>query len=293
METVWWPWVKAKSTDSTIRGYRYTCKKHISRFYALQIDDIRLPQMQPWINGLDLEVNDDGEPVYSGKRIQGIFSILSSILELARLTDRYHCLDHRLVILPEVEDTVREDLLISKVHMLVAAAKGTEMEGPIWTGGYLGLRRNEVCGLKVPHVVLHESTATIRIQDNRQPQGETRKLKSKRKGTVKEVEVPKWMGEKLLSFAEPGAIYIFHYDGKPIHPDRITKQMPDLCKKAQIDPIEFRVLRAACRSNLKASGMEEVDIMRVLGHSSKKSSRTYQDRRPEIEASGFGRMMEL
>lgn len=285
IESVWWPNVKVKCTPSTIRGYRYVVEKHISRFYAMQINDMRLEVMQGWVSGLAAEA--------SPKRVHNIFSILAGILELARLTDRYHRLDHRLVALPEIEQTSRMNLTIEKVGKLLAAARGTEMEGPVWTASNLGLRRNEVCGLKRPHVEIHGDTATIAIQDNRQPQGESNKLKSKRRGKKRQLDVPRQMAEKLLSFADSNSLYIFSYNEKPIHPDRLTKRMAGLCATAGVEHMQFKELRSACRSNLKAAGVPEVDIMRILGHSSYKTSLLYQDERPAAIVEAFQKLLNL
>ena len=283
IETTWWPRVKASCTPATLRGYKHILKKHVSRFYAMRIEDIRLETMQAWVNGIEL----------SPKRIHNIFSLLGSILELARLTDRYHRLDHKLIALPEVVRTHHVDLTTAKVHKLLAAAAGTEMEGPVWVAAWLGLRRNEACGLKRPHVALHGATATVTLQDNRQPHGEAAKLKSKRAGESRSLEVPAAIAEKLLSFGPTDSLYLFNYKGKPIHPDRITKRMPVLCDRAGTDKMQFKELRAACRSNLKAAGVPEVDIMRILGHSSYRTSMLYQDDRASAQVDAFEKLLNL
>lgn len=282
IETVWWPRVKVNSTYATLKGYRGTLKNHIARFYGMKLDDIRLDQMQAWVN----EMKD------SPKSIHNRFRLLSGILELARLTGRYNCFDHKLVLLPEIIHTPHVDLTAEKVRKLVEAARGTELEGPVWAAGWLGLRRNEVCGLKRPHVVIHGETATVTVQDNRQEHGESRKLKSKRTGDTRNLEIPRFMAERLLSFGPADSLYLFNYQGKPIHPNRITKFMPELCEKAGIEKLTFHTLRAACRSNLKVAGASEQTIMRILGHTSHATSMLYQDVRAEATVEAFRMMLE-
>lgn len=283
IETVWWPRVKAGSTHETLRRYRYDVQRFLSPFFDMQLNDLRLDVLQAWVNGMD------GKP----KTIRNRFGLMASILELARMMGKYLHHDHKLVVLPEIVRVVRRDLTTGKVRALLAAAKGTEMEGPIWAAGYLGVRRNEACGLKRPHVTIDGAIARIGLQDNRQPHGESDKLKSKPRGEKRVLTVPAELAEKLLSFGSPDSLYLFNYNGKPIHPDRITKQMPALCEAAGIEKMEFRELRAACRSNLKAAGVPEVDIMRILGHSNYKTSLMYQDERDDAQIDAFKRMMEL
>jgi integrase len=100
------------------------------------------------------------------------------------------------------------------------------------------------------------------------------------------------MAEKLLSFADEDALYLFNYLGKPIYPVRITEAMPGLCKVAGIPKMEFRELRSACRSNLKAAGVSEIEIMRILGHSNYRTSLIYQDHRTEAQVDAFSRIWE-
>lgn len=280
IETVWWPRTKPRCTAETQRVYRNTLEKHIAPFYAFQVDALRLEILQPWVTNMPLHP----------KTVRNVFGVMSGILELAHKTGRYKSQDHKLVELPTVVKKKRTGLEAEKIGKLVAASKGTVLEGPIWAAAYLGLRRNEVCGLKVPHVVLHKEGATITVQDNRQAIGETSKLKSKPEGEPRILHVPKWMGEKLLGFREDGAIYLFHADGKPIHPKRITNNMATVCKLAGLATMRFHDLRHACRSNLSAAGVPEVVIMSILGHTDYQASLGYQDERAERQREAFEKL---
>lgn len=283
IEKVWWPRTKPKCTAETQRVYKITLGKHISPFYGYLLDELRLEVLQPWVSSLEAHP----------KTVRNIYGIMQGILELAHQTGRYACLDHKLVILPTVVKKKRTGLEASNIAKLLEASKGTPLEGPIWAGGYLGLRRNEVCGLKVPHIALQGDGAIITVQDNRQAIGETNKLKSKPQGEARVLHVPRWMGEKLLSFREDGAIYLFHADGKPIHPKRITNNMAPICKKAGLPPMRFHDLRHACRSNLSAAGVPEVVIMSILGHTDYQASLGYQDERAERQRDAFSRLTNV
>lgn len=280
IETIWWPNTKPECTAETQRVYKVTLEKHISQFYGRQLIDLRLEVLQPWVSGIKLHP----------KTVRNIFGVMSGILELAHKVGRYPFRDHKLVRLPNVVKQKKTGLEQSNIQRLLLAAKGSHMEGPIWAAAYLGLRRNEVCGLKAPHVTFNASGATITVQDNRQAHGETAKLKSKPEGEARVLHVPRWMGEKLLSFGETNALYLFHADGKVIHPKRITVGMAWVCKAAGLPHMRFHDLRHACRSNLSAAGVPEVVIMSILGHSNYQASLGYQDDRAARQVEAFEKL---
>ncbi len=282
VETVWWPRIKSSCTLETRRMYKGLLDKHLSVFYHRQLDDIRLEDLQPWVMGIEL----------SAKSVHNIFGVMSGILELAHKVGRYSRKDHRLVVLPEIVKQQRQAIDIDKVKKIIEASKGSALEGPIWTAAYLGLRRNEVCGLKVPHIELGEG-ARVSVQDNRQACGETQKLKSKPTGQSRVLHLPRWMGEKLLSFKSPDSIYLFIADGKPIHPKRITVGMERICEAAGVERMRFHDLRHACRSNLSAAGVPEVVIMQILGHTDYQASLGYQGEQAGRQMDAFNRLASL
>lgn len=293
IETVWWPRTKVRCTTSTLKGYKSILEDHISVFYGYQVTSLTLEVLQPWISAIAselIETKDKSGRVVSvkqrsPKRTKNIFDLLKSILELAKKTRRYPFDDHRLVELaPIPERKERTDFDVELVRKLCKASEGTSVEGPVYIASHLGLRRNEVCGLKKSDVQIFQGHAEITLRSNRQSHGEEQRLKSKRPGQEHSLRIPRSVGEKILGFAEHGGIYIFH-DGhnKPIAPDRITKSMPELCERAKVQRVTFHDLRAACRSNLQAAGAQETMIQAILNHSSIKTSRKYQDRRPNDE----------
>jgi integrase len=283
IESVWWPRTKPACTTETLRRYTGILSKWISPFYAYQVESLRLEVLQKWVSEIEAEP----------KTIRNIYGVMSGILELARKTGRYTRQDHKLVVLPSVVKKKRGGLEIENIRKLLEQSKGTVFDGPTWTAAWLGLRRNEVCGLKVGDVEIKKDSAIVTIRHNRQKHGETMKLKSKPAGVERVLHLPKWMGEKLLSYREPDSIYLFMDQGKPIHPDKITEAMPGLCKKAGIPQLRFHDLRHACRSNLSAAGVSDVIIMSILGHSTFEASLIYQHESAARQVEAFDRLASL
>jgi integrase len=284
VETTWWPRTKLKCQESTLTGYRSILDTHFGKWWGYPLEAIRLNDLQDWVNSIQA----------SPKRIRNIFGVMTAILELAAKVNRYPHQDHKLVILPSViKRKERNDLdhaLISELLRL-AQTKNKSLAGPIWAASFLGLRRNEICGLKRGHIELSGDMAIITIQDNRQKFGETQKLKSKAEGERRVLSVPRAWGETLLSFGPNNAIYIFHDgEGKVIHPDRITKGFKELAILAGRPTLTYHNLRSACASNLREAGVSPQVIADILGHSSVDMTTIYQDKRSRELLDAFSRI---
>lgn len=279
IETIWWPRTKAGCEDSTLAGYKQIVAAELPNFYhsqsGLLLVDIRLEQLQPWIERMRAERK------LSPKRIRNVWTVLHGMLKLAHMMGRYPHQDFNLVVTPKITRRKdRRDLTVDRMMRIYAASAGMSIEGPIYSAVFLGLRRNEACGLKKSHVEFDGKTAIITIQDNRQKFGDKPKLKNRGEGEVRRLAVPAEVGRKLLSYGDHDGIYIFHdHHDKPINPDRITKDMPLVCAKAGVAATEFRELRAAAASNLRELGVDPFTIQDFLGHKSIDTTTLYQDRR--------------
>ncbi|MCW5936778.1 MAG: site-specific integrase [Fimbriimonadaceae bacterium] len=279
VQTVWWPVLKTpgRTTLATRKGYKRALDKWIAPLQPLKLVDLRLEVLQPWVASLT-------EQLGSAKSVHNVFGVLASAMELAHKTGRISHRDHRLVALPETEAFVATTLDPAQYRQLLDAAAGSDMEGPVFAAGTLALRRDEVCGLKIPNVELLEDRAVVSVRFNRQPHGEEERLKGKKRGQARVLVVPRPWGERLLAFAPEGAVYLFCHKGKPVHPEWVSEQMPELCKEAGVPRVRFHDLRHSAATNLRAAGVPETFIQRaVLGHSSIKTTMLYlEDRGDEM-----------
>lgn len=283
IEEIWWPSVKVDTTYKTSSGYKSIITNHFGSLEPIRMDAIRLPILQQWVS--ELSVNR------SPKTVKNIFGLLSGILELAHKTGRVHHQDWRLVRLPRVVKRKQEGLTLAQVDAVLKAAEGTPMEGPVFAAGRLGLRRNEVCGLKRPHVRILADRAVVELSDNRQIHGEEARLKSKAPGETRVLVIPRAWGLRLLSFAPSESLYLFlGEEGKPIHPNMITKSMPELCAKAEIPPTTFHDLRHAAAGSLRRAGVPESLIKDVLGHTSVDTTLIYLDKQADEMLAAFTRL---
>lgn len=274
IEKVWKPTVKASTDEDTWRGYASIIRNHFRPLFGKRVEDLTLEVLQPWISGCTKKVKagtgyrDTGELV-GDKTRENIWGVMTSILHYAEGTGRQVTKGWTLVHVDSAVREASEALVPDEIDVLLAACVGkfAFMEGPVWAAGWVGLRRAECTGLKVTDIALKGEAAVLTLSRQRKRKDkESPRLKNKAKGDRRIITMPRWMGEKLLSYAPPGAIYVFHKDGKPINVDRITETMPLLCEAAGLPRTEFRELRTSLATNLRDDGTLESVISDVLGH---------------------------
>lgn len=284
VEDVWWPTVKASTSTRTHQSYKSIYDNHFGEVDRLPIKEIRLPILQAWIDskskyiarigrkGKETEVVKTRSP----KTVRTIYGVMTSMLNLASKTGDYPYRDHELVGLPDLDPSEVAVPDVRQCRAVLAAVAGTWAEGPAWGATMLGMRRGEALGAKRSHVELLESRAVVTLQDTLHEHGEEHKLKSKKKGVVRRLVLPREWGEKLLSFSPPTSIYLFTgEDGGPLKPSKITKEIPRACAAAGLPHFTFHSLRHACATNLMDAGVPEAKINEVLGHTTIRMTREY------------------
>jgi integrase len=154
-----------------------------------------------------------------------------------------------------------------------AQAAGHHIAGPLWVAATLGLRKGELCGLKITD--LSGSTLAISRQRNHK-EGEKGRLKARLAGESRSVGLPDWIADRLRSFWNGESVYLFtRPDGKPIsyqHFDREFEPFQD--PENRITAHDFR---AAAICNLIEAGVSDHVIMDIVGHGSAEMIRWYRD----------------
>ena len=174
-----------------------------------------------------------------------------------------------------------------EVERLFAAAKGTNLEIPIFLGAFYGLRRSEALGLKWSAIDFQNNTITIRhtvttcLLDGKcvQVAQDTTKTKS----SMRTLPLVPAFKEKLLSHKKQqeeyrrvcGRSYDKRYldyvcvdeMGTLISPHYLTAAFPKLLEKNSLRHIRFHDLRHSCASLLLANGVPMKQIQEWLGHS--------------------------
>ena len=172
-------------------------------------------------------------------------------------------------------------------HTLLAAAKGSKLEIPIFLGAFYGLRRSEAIGLRWDAIDFQNNTITIRhtvtsccidgkkVQEAR----DTTKTKSSMRTLPLVPVFKKLLLEKRNRQAEYRRVCGRSYDkryldyicvdemGTLISPDYLTDAFPKLLEKNGLRRIRYHDLRHSCASLLLANGVPMKQIQEWLGHS--------------------------
>lgn len=279
VEEVWWP-TKANRSQYTKDSYRSKILTHMTPFFGKPICHIGVSEVQPWVNGLAL----------SPKTVHDTYGVLANILQLAYRTKKTADDSYRLVSLPEVEIKEPVRLGTEETRLLMDGIKGTWLEGPVYAGLMLGLRRGEAGALSASDIVLTD-VATITVRKNRTDHGVSQRLKNKRAGHGRTITAPRSIGERLLSFHRPGSIFLFLGEhGKPFSLGMLTKTFPKACFELTGRRTQFKDLRSTCASNLKALGVPREVRMDILGHTTTEAHAKYINDSGEQMMSALARL---
>ena len=174
-----------------------------------------------------------------------------------------------------------------ELNKLLAVAKGTTIETPVFLAAYFGLRRSEIIGLRWEAVDFVSKTVTVKHKvvraklDGKMTIQATDELKTQSSYRV----LP--LNDTLLAYLKDvkskqesnrkrnGNSHNHEYDdyvcvnemGDLINPDYVTSTFEKIIKNNGLKPIRFHDLRHSCASLLLALGYSMKDIQGWLGHS--------------------------
>lgn len=155
---------------------------------------------------------------------------------------------------------------------LLEAAQNSHMYLPILLGGYMGLRKGEVLGLRWDDINFKENTMTInqtRMIIHKKEIVKTPKTETSKR----ELYMPPFVIAKLKEVKKKNIIGIDRFvcaymDGTPIRPSLFFYHFKKLLKKAGLsEKTRFHDLRHTCASLLVAINTPDKEISEYLGHS--------------------------
>ncbi len=234
-------------SPTTIRRYRADRKKFFPSLMSVKLHELTQEDIQ-------IAVSVDAKR-YAPKSIRCAHGLLSAALD-TYLPD--FKLKTRLPQKIEPDVNVPEN---DEIQRLINEVRGTWLGGAILLGACCGLRRSEVCGLKVTDIDRKKNTISIRRTilkgDNDQwiLRENTKTTKSKRT-----IEVPAFIIEELLAIPRKGEFIIEHV------PDSISK---GFCKVRDKLGLSFRYhdLRHYNASIMHAMNVPDQYAMERMGYS--------------------------
>lgn len=172
-----------------------------------------------------------------------------------------------------VRSRQRRDVTEKARAMLRKAEQtGHWLEGMIYAGSVVGLRKGEACGVKITDLV--DGCLVLQRQRNH-TSGERDRLKHREQGEVRRIGLPPAIFDRLRSYWDGKSVYLFtRPDGRPIDYNHVGRHMEALQGP---EPITFHDLRSAAIVNLIEARANDHTIMDLMGQGSLDVIRRYRD----------------
>jgi integrase len=272
-----------KLQPSTYMNYIHLLDRHVCPHF--QATGLQLKNVMP----------DSIQRYYNAKLGEGLnpntvikhHAVIRSALKYAvrsRLIKENPC---DFVDKPKRKKYVGEFYNADEIKQLLAVAKGTAIEVPVFIAAYFGLRRSEVIGCRWSAIDFTNSTLTVchkvvrAIEGGRLVNIATDDLKTESSYRV----LP--LSESLLEFFTNvknrqeknrelcGNAYNTDYldyvcvnaMGELLNPDHVTSAFAKIIKRNSLKRIRYHDLRHSCASLLLALGYSMKEIQEWLGHS--------------------------
>ena len=233
---------EAHLSPATIRGYRNIQKRLLTDypfFCELSVSSIRKEDVQDVLNGL---TQSGSKP----KTIRNFNGLISGVL-------RENDAVVGKITLPQ--KTARDINVPSKkdVICLIKAAYGTDLEIPIMLAAFGGLRRGEVCGLRMSDIdgnVIHVARDVV--------QGSDKKWHTKPPKTK--------ASDRYIEFSEKSIERIKEAGLPDLNPHELTLRFGRLSRRLFPDKqITYHSLRHFCASYLHSQGIPDQYILQRIG----------------------------
>ena len=268
-------YVRKNCEVTTIYGYNSILSKHVKNFFgAIELQKLLPMHIQNYYMHLMDEKN------LSPNTIHKHHAIIRKALDFGLKQQLVHRNVADAVMLPKRKRFEGTSYTKSQLHELLDKAKGTKLEVPICLAVYLGLRREEISGLKWKYVNFEEHV--LHIVEVRTSAGKDvitkgpKTDKSRRtlhiddvlcelllKHKAKQTEYKRLLGKDYIDEDYVCA----HENGKPYRVNSVTEQFKAFLEKEQLLKIRLHDLRHTFASILYDEGVDLKAISEALGHS--------------------------
>ncbi len=268
-------YVKYNCEETTTYGYKNILNKHISHFFGgIELQKLQLGHIQQYYKHLMDEKN------LSPNTVHKHHALLRKALDYGLKQQLVYRNVADAVALPKRKRYEGKSYTKEQLIELLEKVKDTKLEVPIYLAVYLGLRREEIIGLKWKYVDFE--SRTLHIYEVRTSAGKAiitkapKTEKSRRSLHINDdlyslLKMHKVKQEELrnmLGSAYDNAGYVYsHENGKPYRVNSVTEQFKTFLEKQQLPKIRLHDLRHSFASVLYNEGMDLKSISEALGHS--------------------------
>jgi integrase len=267
--------VKYNCEETTMYGYRNITDKHLVPFLGnIELQKLLTPHIQQYYKHL---MDDKG---LSPNTVYRHHAIIRKALDFALKQQFVYRNVADAVNLPRKKKFIGKSYTKEQLSTLLALVRNTKLEIPVFLAGYLGLRREEITGLRWKYVDLEQRILFIeevRTSAGKKVVVKTPKTENSRrslhivdelyellfKHRTRQDEFKKLLGKE---YEDTGYIFT-RDDGKPYRVNSVTERFKDFLEKHDLPRIRLHDLRHTFCSILYDEGVDLKAISEALGHS--------------------------
>ncbi len=267
--------VKRNCQETTIYGYKNVINKHLVPYMG----SIKLQKLEPaMIQRYYGHLQDEKD--LSPNTVQRHHDLLRRSLQFGLRQQYVYRNVADAVTLPKKRKFEGTPYTPEQLKTLFEKAKDTRMELPVYLAGYLGLRREEILGLKWTCVDLEQRV--LKIEEVRTAAGGEIVVKAPKSEKsrrmlyivdelfdllIKHRQIQDEYKEMLGSDYEDSGYVFVREDGKPYRINSVTEHFKELLEKYGLPRIRLHDLRHTFASILYAQKVDIKAISEALGHS--------------------------
>lgn len=268
-------YVKYNCEETTIYGYRNIINKHVlSCLGEIQLQKLQTMHIQQYYKQL-MDIKN-----LSAVTVHKHHAVIRKALDYALKQQLVYRNVADAVSLPKKGRFKGKTYTKEQLNKLLEMVADTKLELPIFLGGYLGLRRGEITGLKWKNVDL--DNRLVHIHEVRTSAGEKVIIKEpKSEKSRRSIYIVDELYEVLVKHKNSQSEYkklfgreyqnsgyvVVREDGKPYRVNTVTEQFKKFLEDNDLPQIRLHDLRHTFSSILYHEGVDLKAISEVLGHS--------------------------
>lgn len=267
--------IRPNRATTTVYAYENIINRHIiPQLGQVELQKLTPQKIQTYYTYLRTEAN------LSSNTIRKHHDLLRCALSLSVRQEILHSNPADRVVPPQTQLPERHFYTQSDLIRLLTCAKGHRLEPIIHLAAFLGLRREECCGLHWSDIDFE--THTIHIHRARTTAGNQVVEKGTKNVTsTRSLHMPKVLEQTLqaernrqendrqfLGVEYPNTDYVLVWnDGRPYRPNYLSELFTDFIQKNNLPPLTLHGLRHTFATLANSSGATMYDISKTLGHS--------------------------
>lgn len=272
--------IKPNREETTWYAYSQMIKNHLKPFFGkINIQNLRPVEIQKYYKEKLTKPSINGS-VLSAATVKKHHNLLKTAMGLAVKQGILLRNPLDMVEPPVAERQEVKFYTPEQMTLLLEKVEGTRLEVAVKLISYLGLRREEACGLSWDNVDFENKVITIknaRTQAGSRIVSKGTKNQSSERTPYMNDDLEKILREEKQRQIEFKKLYGSEYidsnlvlvweNGKPYRPNYLSAMFTNFIKKSGLEPITLHGLRHSFASTAHAAGLSVYEIGKSMGHS--------------------------